>query len=54
MVESVVLATKQIQKIHLNHYQRVQGMVYNVSMEHKLYFGVSYNRRDFWVVDVGM
>ncbi|XP_071550743.1 uncharacterized protein [Panulirus ornatus] len=30
MVESVVLATKQIQKIHLNHYQRVQGMVYNL------------------------
>ncbi|XP_045601875.2 transcriptional regulator ATRX [Procambarus clarkii] len=30
MCESVVLATKQIQKIHLNHYQRVQGMVYNL------------------------
>lgn len=31
MCESVVLATKQIQKIHLSHYQRVQAMVYNVS-----------------------
>ncbi|KAK4305277.1 hypothetical protein Pmani_022836 [Petrolisthes manimaculis] len=30
MCESVVLATKQIQKIHLNHYQRVQAMVYNL------------------------
>ncbi|KAG7158745.1 Transcriptional regulator ATRX-like 1, partial [Homarus americanus] len=30
MCESVVLATKQIQKIHLNHYQRVQSMVYNL------------------------
>ncbi|XP_066952391.1 transcriptional regulator ATRX-like isoform X3 [Macrobrachium rosenbergii] len=30
LCESVVLATKQIQRIHLNHYQRVQGMVYNL------------------------
>lgn len=30
MCESVVLATKQIQKIHINHYQRVQSMVYNL------------------------
>ncbi|XP_063586682.1 transcriptional regulator ATRX-like isoform X3 [Penaeus indicus] len=30
LCESVVLATKQIQKIHLTHYQRVQGMVYNL------------------------
>ncbi|XP_050718852.1 transcriptional regulator ATRX-like isoform X2 [Eriocheir sinensis] len=28
--ESVLLATKQIQKIHLNHYHRVQAMLYNL------------------------
>lgn len=33
LCESVLLATKQIQKVHLNHYQRVQAMVYNVSTE---------------------
>ncbi|MPC26718.1 Transcriptional regulator ATRX [Portunus trituberculatus] len=31
LCESVLLATKQIQKVHLNHYQRVQAMVYNHS-----------------------
>ncbi|CAL4061368.1 unnamed protein product, partial [Meganyctiphanes norvegica] len=30
MYRSVELATKQIQKIHLGHYQRVQAMVYNL------------------------
>ncbi|XP_063855287.1 transcriptional regulator ATRX-like isoform X1 [Scylla paramamosain] len=30
LCESVLLATKQIQKVHLNHYQRVQAMVYNL------------------------
>ncbi|KAK7071802.1 hypothetical protein SK128_025156, partial [Halocaridina rubra] len=30
LCESVVLATKQIQRIHLNHYQRIQGVIYNL------------------------